>query len=138
MKIGIAAVSWLLISASFTYAAPDPGRGRNRLTCDVRAQALRKLLRLPKSYGGPLATNSPRERIRIRFDLTHHVRRVKRTANSNEGAAIQNDAPAARVDTDDPTPPSLESLGFLVGAIDSHPRTRSFSPRSPRGPPPAA
>ena len=48
-----------------------------------------------------------------------------------------DDAPAARVNGEDRSLPALVSLGFLIGPVDSHPRTRAFSPRSPRGPPAA-
>jgi hypothetical protein len=139
MRTAAAAVLWLLVSASVTSAAPGLARSRNRLVCDVESQAqvLRQLLRHPKSYGGPLATKPSHRRLGLRFDLTDHVCRTKRATTGNDAAAIQNDAPAARVDAEDHARPSLRPLGFLVGPIDSHPRTRAFSPRSPRGPPEA-
>jgi hypothetical protein len=130
------AILWLLTCSSVTYAAPG-GQGRSRLVCETNSQSLRKLLRHPKSYGGPLATKPKRTRLGLRFDLTDHLRRAKHTITGNDAAAIQNDAPAARVDADDQSLPSLQSLGFLTGPVDSHPRTRDFSPRSPRGPPAA-
>jgi hypothetical protein len=138
MKIAAVALLWLLGSSSVAHAAPGLNRG-SRLICDVQAQAraLRKLLRHPKSYGGPLATRPQRDRLAVRLDLTDHMRRAKRTANGHDAAAIQNDAPAARVAAEDQAPPSLESLGFLTGPVDSHPRTRACSPPSPRGPPAA-
>jgi len=137
LKTTVAAMLWLLVSASIAHAATGPGR--SIFVCDTQAQAkaLRQLLRHPKSYGGPLATKPAHDRLGLRFDLTGRVHRGKRTPTGYDAAAIQNDAPAARVDTDDQSLPSLQSLGFLVRAIGSHPRTRSFSPRSPRGPPAA-
>jgi hypothetical protein len=138
IKSAIAALLWLVVSESVSYAAPGIGRAHSRLVCDVQTQAqvLRKLLRHPKSYGGPLAARPAAQPHRLQFDLTHHLRRVKRAASSSDGVAIQNDAPAARVDADDQPLPSLESLGFVAGPVHSHPHTGSFSPRSPRGPPP--
>ena len=50
-------------------------------------------------------------------------------------AAIQNDAPAANIDADVRATPTLRPLGLLVGPLDWQPRTRPFSPKSPRGPP---
>src|SRR5262249_26267232 len=124
-------------SVSIVYASPGPTQGRGELICDVQAQAraLRKLLRHPKSFGGPLATRPARARLALKLDLTEHMRRAKHTSGANEAAAIHNDAPAARVAAEDQAPPSLESLGFLAGPVDSHPLTHDCSPRSPRGPP---
>ena len=139
MKAGVVALLWLLGSASNAHAAPTPSGGRDRLVCDEQAQArtLRKLLRQARSYGGPLATKPARSRLGLRIDLTAHLQRAKRAAPGNDAAAIQNDAPAARVDGDDQSAPSLRALGFLVGPCDSRPITLAFSPRSPRGPPAA-
>ena len=125
-----------LLAASSVDAAPGPRRAREERTCDARTPAtLKKLLRHPKSYGGPLSTRPRSARLGLRFDLTAHVKRAKRTTTGNDGAAIQNDAPAARVDGHGDPLVSLRPLGFLIGPVDSHPRTRAFSPRSPRGPP---
>jgi len=139
LKTGLVALLWVVSSASATYAASAPSDLRDRLVCDVQAQsrALRRLLRHPKSYGGPLATRPAHGRLALRLDLTDHIHRAKRSTTTNDAAAIQNDAPAARVDGDDQPPPPLQSLGFLVGPVDSHPRTHACSPRSPRGPPAA-
>ena len=134
-KAGGVAILWLLTFSSVGQAAPGPLRALDRLVCDAQPQALRKLLRHPKSYGGPLATKQRRSWLGLRFDLTDHLHRAKRTTIGSDAAAIQNDAPAARVASDDRSLPSLQSLGFLAGPVDSHPRTRNFSPRSPRGPP---
>jgi hypothetical protein len=49
-------------------------------------------------------------------------------------AAIQNDAPVAGTDAGDGLTPSLRPLE-VIGAPDLQPRSRAFSPRSPRGPP---
>jgi len=136
MKAVMLAVLWLL-TASAASAAPGPSAGRAGQHCGGQSTALRKLLRHPKSYGGPLAHSTHTSRLGLRFDLTARLRRAKRTSTGNEAAAIQNDAPAARVNGEDRSLPALRSLGFLIGPVDSHPRTRAFSPRSPRGPPAA-
>jgi hypothetical protein len=137
VKAGGVAILWLLTFSSVSHAAPGPFKALDRLVCDAQSQALRKLLRHPKSYGGPVTTKQRRSRLGLRFDLTDHLHRAKRTPVGNDAAAIQNDAPAARIVSDDQSLPSLQSLGFLAGPVDSHPRTRDFSPRSPRGPPAA-
>jgi hypothetical protein len=55
---------------------------------------------------------------------------------SNEfDAAIQDDAPAARLDIDESVAPPLEPMGTLASARDSLPSHRTLSRRSPRGPP---
>jgi hypothetical protein len=132
----IGGVALWLLTASSVDAAPGLLRAREPPPCDAQTTAaLKKLLRHPKSYGGPLATRPRSSRLGLRFDLEAHIKRAKRTITSNDAAAIQNDAPAARVDANDGPLAALRSLGFLVGLVDSHPRTRSFSPRSPRGPP---
>lgn len=128
-------VLWLL-AASTVDAAPGPRHARGGGLCEAQpAAALKKLLRHPKSYGGPLATRPRPSRLGLRFDLTAHLKRTKRTSTGNDAAAIQNDAPAARVVANDGPLSALRPLGFLIGPVDSHPRTRAFSPRSPRGPP---
>jgi hypothetical protein len=138
-KTAAVAVFWGL-AASTTFAASAPETARESRRCDgQRAEGssiARRLPRHPKSYGGPLASLTRSPRHGPRFDLSAHVRRAK-TSPGNDAAAIQNDAPAARVDAEDGPVAALRPLGFLVGAVDSHPRTRAFSPRSPRGPPPA-
>jgi hypothetical protein len=136
--IGIAAL--LLLAAAPAIAAPGPRQDRDQRLCDSQGQqaTLRKLLRHPKSYGGPIANRPRNSKLGLRFDLSTHVRRAKRTVAGNEAAAIQNDAPAARVDADAGSQAALRPLGFLIGPVDSHPRTRAFSPRSPRGPPAAS
>src|SRR5262249_3431057 len=118
-------------------AAPSPAYASSSRACNGDQATLRKLLRHPKSYGGPLASRTRNPRQGPRFDLSAHMRRAKRTSLGTGAVAIQNDAPAARADGPDDHVASLRPLGFLVGSVDSHPRTRAFSPRSPRGPPAA-
>jgi hypothetical protein len=130
---------WLAV-ASPVEAAPGPIRARDNALCEAQhpTSALKRLLRRAKSYGGPLANKPSLSRLGLRLDLTPHFRRVKRSVGNDHDAAIQNDAPAARVSAQDLTVAGLRPIGFFVGHVDSHPRTRAFSPRSPRGPPAAS
>jgi len=135
VRAGGIALLWLL-AASTASAAAAPESVRDKTLCDgQQTTTVRKLLRHPKSYGGPLAARARGSQPGPRFDLSAHVRRAKRTSLGNGAAAIANDAPAARDDSNDDSLTSLRPLGFLIGPVDSHPRTRAFSPRSPRGPP---
>lgn len=105
--------------------------------CDPQTTTLRKLGRVPKSFGGPLKQASTH----LQFGLTDPTARVLRGTRANFGgdeAAIQNDAPAARIDEDGRSVPSLRPLGMLSGPAGSRPRSPAFIPRSPRGPPLAA
>jgi hypothetical protein len=84
------------------------------------------------TYGGPLAKPS----VRVQAGLTDPMARLNRVSHravSDDDEAIQDDAPAAHLATD----PILElrPLGVFVDVFDRQPRTRAFSPRSPRGPP---
>jgi hypothetical protein len=67
-------------------------------------------------------------------DITARMLRGTRTYLGDDAAAIQNDAPAAGPDADDCLVPSLRPLD-IIGSPDVQPRSRAFSPRSPRGPP---
>src|SRR5437773_8597143 len=69
MKAVMLAVLWLL-TASAASAAPGPSAGRAGQHCGGQSTALRKLLRHPKSYGGPLAHSTHTSRLGLRFDLT--------------------------------------------------------------------
>jgi len=130
--IGVIVV-WTMAATASAAQAPDYSHGS--LPCDGQQATLKKVPRHSKSYGGPLASRVRNPRSGPRFDLSAHVRRAKRTNLGYEGAAIQNDAPAAGVDVADEALAALRALGFLIRPVDSHPRTRAFSPRSPRGPP---
>jgi hypothetical protein len=105
---------WLLTATS-ADAAPGPRRAH--------------------SCGGPPAACQRLSRLGLHLDPTPHVQRTKRTSHADDEAAIQNDAPAAGGGAYDQTIAALQPIGFLVGPVDSHARTRAFSPRSPRGPP---
>ena len=67
-------------------------------------------------------------------DLSARMRRGTHAFLGDDVAAIQNDAPAARIDAGDGLTPSLRPLD-VIGSLDLQPRSRAFSPRSPRGPP---
>jgi len=104
--------------------------------CDPQTTTLRKLGRLPKSFGGPLKAPT-----QLQFGLTDPTARMLRGTRANFGgdeAVIQNDAPAARIDEDGRAVPSLRPLGMLSGPAGSRHRSPAFIPRSPRGPPLAA
>jgi hypothetical protein len=133
MKGSCAALLWLLC-ASIADAAPATGRGAAGPLCDPQTPTHRKLPRHPKSFGGPLATPAPSSR-GVVTDMTARVRRGTRANLACDNEAIQDDTPAAHVGADDRPVPVLRPLGVLIGALDLRPRTRAFSPRSPRGPP---
>lgn len=128
-----------LLCASIASAAPAPGRGAVGSVCDPQTPTPthRKLARHPRSFGGPLAVRSPSSRLAL-VDLTARLRRGMRTNLASDDEAIQNDAPAARLDTDERATPTLPALGVLIGSAGGRPDTPAFSPRSPRGPPAAA
>ena len=138
MRISSLAVLWLLFVSS-GYAAPTPRhRAVGRMCEPTSPKSPRKLARRVKSFGGPVARPSTRAAAGL-SDLTTFV---KRATSAHRGAgddeAIQNDAPAARIDGDETAAPELRPLGVLHGAIARFPLTRTSSPRSPRGPPTAA
>ena len=117
-------------AASGRFAAAGP-------SCDPQTTTLRKLARLPKSFGGPLKQAKPRQL----FGLTDPTARLLRGTHTNldrEQAAIQNDAPAARIDDNLRTAPSLRPLELIARTVDGRPHRSPCSPRAPRGPPLAA
>ena len=128
------AVLFFLVSASLAQASTQGHRATGSL-CDANSTTLRKLIRHSKSFGGPLAKRPQR----ALFGLADVTARLQRGAhagmNDGDDAAIQNDAPAANVDADGRVIPTLQPLGQLVGSHARRPRTRAFSPKSPRGPP---
>jgi hypothetical protein len=130
MKAGSVLLLWLL-SVSVSYAAHAPRRATRRV-CDPQKTTIHQLPRRPVTYGGPLAKPSPR----VLAGLTDPMVRLvhgSRCATSDDDEAIQNDTPAAHLVVD----PILElkPLGVFVETFEQRPRTRAFSPRSPRGPP---
>ena len=122
----------LLSLVSVAPADAAPGRASGPI-CDAQMPALRKLSRHPKSFGGPLKRLSDRALAGLQ-DMSARVRRGTHGLPADTAAAIQNDAPIAGVDAGDRLIPSLRPLE-IVRPFDLHPRSRAFSPRSPRGPP---
>ncbi|HMD36142.1 MAG TPA: hypothetical protein VKH42_14290 [Vicinamibacterales bacterium] len=128
-------VSICLLWASSAIAATAP-RG-SKTVCDPQSTAARRLVRHPRSFGGPIKL--PPERTLLGLDeLTPRVAHGAHANLGDENQAIQNDAPAARMEADDQPVPALHIVGLLVGSVDPHTRTLACSPKSPRGPPVAA
>src|SRR4051812_35251706 len=126
------ALLWL-VSVSPASAAPASGHPS---ACQAHATTGRKPGRQPRSFGGPLKRRAP-----LQFGLTDptaRVRRATRTTFDSDEAAIQNDAPAAHLDEDGRPVLSLLFAGVLPHAADIRPRSPTFTPRAPRGPPPTA
>lgn len=131
------AASLVLLSlASVSLADAAPRRGASGPTCDPQTPVVRRLLRHPKSFGGPLKRPSSHALAGLQ-DISARVRRGTHTVLVENVAAIQNDTSAAPADAGDCVIPSLLPLE-LIGSPDVQPRSRAFSPRSPRGPPPPA
>jgi hypothetical protein len=127
-------VLFLLLSVSFAHAASTPEHRATDAKCDEHSATLKKLIRHAKSFGGPLARPQQRPLFGL-TDITARLQRAPRANTDDEHAAIQNDAPAANINADVRATPTLQPLGLLVGPLDGQPRTRTFSPKSPRGPP---
>ena len=119
-----------LVSVSPADAAP---RSTSGPICDAEAPVARKLSRHPKSFGGPLKRPSSHAMAGLQ-DTTARVRRGTRAFLGFAVAAIQNDTPVNETDAGDRLIPSLRPLETLR-SFDAQPRSRAFSPRSPRGPP---
>ena len=133
MRASCVVLFWLL-SVSFAHAASTPEHRATAAKCDEHSATLKKLIRHAKSFGGPLA-RPPQRALFGLSDVTARLQRAARANTDDEHAAIQNDAPAANIIADVHATPTLQSLGLLVGSLDWHPCTRTFSPKSPRGPP---
>jgi hypothetical protein len=123
----------LLSLLSISPADAAPRRGASGPICDPQTPAVRKLPRHPRSFGGPLKQPSSHVLAGLQ-DITARMRRGTRAYLGDEVAAIQNDTPATGTDTGDCLIPSLLPLEIIV-SLDVEPRSRAFSPRSPRGPP---
>jgi hypothetical protein len=123
----------LLSLLSISPADAAPRRGTSGPICDPQTPAARKLPRHPRSFGGPLKQPSSHALAGLQ-DITALMRRGTRAYLGDGVALIQNDTPAAGIDTGDCLIPSLLPLEVVV-SLDLQPRSRTFSPRSPRGPP---
>ena len=123
----------LLSLLSVSPADAAPRRGSSGPLCDPQTPVARKLPRHPRSFGGPLKLPS-RHALAGLQDVTARMRRGARAFLGEDVAAIQNDTPATGIDTGDCLVPSLLPLEIVV-SLDLQPRSRAYSPRSPRGPP---
>jgi hypothetical protein len=133
MRASSVAVLWL-VCASLGQAAPAPARAAGGRSCDAKTTTLRKLSRPPKSAGGPLraaSTHALNGLAESRLVLKH----ASHPDVDDDGQAIQNDAPAARIEVDERSAPTLRELGILPSPHRRRVHTRAFTPRSPRGPP---
>jgi hypothetical protein len=123
----------LLSLLSVCQADAAPRRGASGPICDPQTPAARKLSHHPKSFGGPLKGPSSHAMVGL-SDITVRMRRGTRAFLGDGVAAIQNDTAAAGIYADDCLVPSLRPLE-IIRSLDVQPRSRAFSPRSPRGPP---
>lgn len=121
----------LLLSGGLADAAPR--RGTSGPICDPQTPAARKLPRHPRSFGGPLKLPSSHALAGLQ-DISARLRRGTHAFLGDEVAAIQNDTPVTGTDAGDCLVPSLLPLE-IIASLEINPRTRTFSPRSPRGPP---
>jgi hypothetical protein len=129
----ITSILLLWLMSTVPAGAAPSRRGPVGAVCDAQTLTLHNLRHQPRAFGGPRKTLTPRA-IALITDTSSHLQHTSRTQD-NDDAAIQNDAPAARIDDDEQQIPSLQPLGVLHRARDQHPRSRTFFPRSPRGPP---
>jgi len=129
MAGGIAVL--LLLSSGLVDAAPR--RGTSGPICDPQTPAARRLPRHPRAFGGPLKLPS-RHALAGLQDISARLRRGTHAFLGDEVAAIQNDTPVTGTDAGDCLVPSLLPLE-IIASLEINPRTRTFSPRSPRGPP---
>jgi hypothetical protein len=123
----------LLVIWSVCAADAAPRRGTSGPICDPQAPAARKLPRHPRAFGGPLRQPSNHALAGLQ-DITARMLRGTRTFLGDNVAAIQNDSPVADANGDGTLVPSLRPLD-IVRSLHVQPRSRAFSPRSPRGPP---
>jgi hypothetical protein len=148
MRLGIAcrivlmrasgAIALSLLSATVVFATPAARwHGNAHRACSQKATYVRKAPRHLTSLGGPLARRSA-PAVAGLTDLTALLKRGLRANLPGDDEAIQNDAPAARIEFDARPIPALLPLGVLHGSFDRRLDTHTFSPRSPRGPPTSA
>ena len=124
---------WLL-AATGAEAAPA-GRASSDRACDVHT-TLKTLRRQLKAIGGPLRKLKKRRATPGVIDTTARMARATRLLTSDDGQAIQSDAPIARDAADGCRVPTLLPLGVLPRLLEIRPSSRAFTPRPPRGPPP--
>jgi hypothetical protein len=137
---GVSAVlALLLLCANALYAAPAATRrAGSGAACSQRTSQLRKTVHhLTAKSPRPIARPSVRLPASL-LDLTTVIKRGLHPTLPDDDEAIQNDAPAARIDVDQRMVAPLLPLGVLQGSFDRRLTTHRFSPRSPRGPPTSA
>jgi hypothetical protein len=120
-----------LVAVGLADAAPR--RGASGPICDPQTPVARKLPRHARSFGGPVKRPSGHALAGLQ-DLAARVRRGTHAFLGETIAVIQNDTPVNETDASNRLTPSLRPLE-IVGALVVQPRSRAFSPRSPRGPP---
>jgi hypothetical protein len=126
---------WLLVLAAASAAAAAPPAPRHKASTLCRPHTtLKKLLLRMEKVGGPLAQHpfSLRSKLMVTKPL---LQRATRARVGDDDEAIQNDAPAARIDFDDAATPILRPVAVLSTSFDRLSVPDLFSPRSPRGPP---
>lgn len=123
----------LLALLSVSPADAAPRRGRSGPICDPQSPVARKLAHHRKRFGGPLR-RPPSQAMAGLQDVTARMLRGRRADLGHTVAVIQTGTPATGSDADDCLVPSLRPLE-IIGSLNVQPRSRTFSPRSPRGPP---
>jgi hypothetical protein len=124
-----------LVSAVVADAAPASRRVSAGSACSAQTLTVKKLRRQFRSFGGPFKRFMKRRAAAPLFDGTPRLSSSRHAIPDDDDAAIQNDAPVAGIDEDTQPILSLQPIGLLHGSSAQRPRTRPFSPRSPRGPP---
>jgi hypothetical protein len=119
-----------LMSVDTAVAAPHRASGP---LCDAQTPAARRLLRHPRSFGGPVKRPSVHALAGLQ-DVSVRLRRGTHTVLPETIALIQNDSSATVSGAGDHLIQSLLPLD-IIRSVDPQPRSRAFSPRSPRGPP---
>ena len=119
---------WLLVASVIDPAPLRPAPTRSaRLVCDPRVPSRRALARI--------AFPSATRRTVLRDVAAQLQRNCTKAFNDDYDDAIQNDPSAVGVEEGRQMPTALEPIGILVlshSPLRSH---RTFSRRSPRGPP---
>ena len=121
-------VPWLLLTSVVDAAPPrEVPTHWTRLVCDPRVPSRRALARMAL----PSATRST-----VLPDVAARLQRSStKTLRDDDDEAIQNDASAVGVEERRQMPTVLEPLGTLFSSHSPLRSYRTFSRRSPRGPP---
>jgi hypothetical protein len=114
-----------LFGASIANATPVPAIAGHGLICSAPARGV--MAHIATLVSEPQWAES--------VDPNAVVRRGHADRDTDDDAAVQDDAPAVRFDADDGLAPPLEPAGTPANSRDAVTNHRTFSPRSPRGPP---